>query len=208
MLLCAIFSLPASARNFTYTYEGLTLVYTVLDENAKTCKTPDGYATSYGGTPYAKPGNAPKGSLTTPAIAKDGEIEYTVTEIGSCGFITCYDLTAVVIPNSVTTIGDYAFQWCTSLRFVIIPASATSFGGGSFSLSNNLRSVYYEAEHPISAYDDIFEDAVYNDAILYVAATAIEKCKNLEPWKYFIKLRRLIITVFLMSFHMDMMVNH
>lgn len=39
MLLGALLALPSLARDFTYTYEGQTLTYTVLDEEAKTCAT-------------------------------------------------------------------------------------------------------------------------------------------------------------------------
>lgn len=35
--LAALLALPALARDFTYTYEGQSLVYTVTDETAKTC---------------------------------------------------------------------------------------------------------------------------------------------------------------------------
>lgn len=35
--LAALLALPAMARDFTYTYEGQSLVYTVTDETAKTC---------------------------------------------------------------------------------------------------------------------------------------------------------------------------
>lgn len=35
--LAALLALPALARDFTYTYEGQSLVYTVIDETAKTC---------------------------------------------------------------------------------------------------------------------------------------------------------------------------
>ena len=35
--LAALLALPALARDFTYTYEGQSLVYTVIDETAKIC---------------------------------------------------------------------------------------------------------------------------------------------------------------------------
>ena len=34
--------MPLHARDFTYTYEGQTITYTVLDEEAKTCATKAG----------------------------------------------------------------------------------------------------------------------------------------------------------------------
>ena len=38
--LGVLFALPGLAQNFTYEYEGQTLTYTVLDEEAKTCGDP------------------------------------------------------------------------------------------------------------------------------------------------------------------------
>ena len=35
--LAALLAFPAMARDFTYTYEGQSLVYTVIDETAKIC---------------------------------------------------------------------------------------------------------------------------------------------------------------------------
>lgn len=42
-LLGSLLSLSAMARDFKYTYEGQTLTYTVIDEEAKTCETKEGY---------------------------------------------------------------------------------------------------------------------------------------------------------------------
>ena len=68
-------AIPVLGRDFTYEYEGQTLTYTVIDEDAKTCKTKDGDF-------YIRtPGNKVVGNLVIPSIAKDGEFEYTVTTI-------------------------------------------------------------------------------------------------------------------------------
>ncbi|MDE6287584.1 MAG: leucine-rich repeat domain-containing protein [Muribaculaceae bacterium] len=45
-------------------------------------------------------------------MAKDGDIEVTVTSISSFAFYGCSDLTTVEIPNSVTSIVEHAF--CTA----------------------------------------------------------------------------------------------
>ena len=124
MMLGVLIALPAFARDFTYEYGGQTLTYTVLDENAKTCKTKDG---SYQSGSY-RPGNKVSGNLVLPANPKDGEVEYTLTTIGTYAFSLCSGLTSVNIPESVTSIGDRTFLHCSALNSVNIPETVTAFG--------------------------------------------------------------------------------
>lgn len=133
-MLGTLLALPAMARDFTYTYEGQTLTYTVIDEAAKTCMTKAGRSDEYAGNDIA-------GDLVIPAIAKDGDVSYTVTELGHFAFYGCKDLTSVVIPNSVTFSGYYAFAGCKSLTLVEIPNSVTHISQSSFSGCSGLKSV-------------------------------------------------------------------
>lgn len=80
-LLGALIALPAFARDFTYKYGGKTLTYTVINEAAKTCSTKKGSNYSAG--------NKISGELIIPSVAKDGETEYRVTEIGDQSFAIC-----------------------------------------------------------------------------------------------------------------------
>ena len=107
MLLGALLSLPAMARDFTYEYEGTTLTYTVIDEDAKTCMTKAGESDI--------PGNNVSGDLVIPSKVTDGEVMYTVTSLGEYAFNGCSGLTSVTIPESVTSIGNYAFEYCSGL---------------------------------------------------------------------------------------------
>lgn len=104
LLLGVVAALPALARDFTYTYEGQTLTYTVIDEDAKTCET--------------KKGGPITGALVIPSIAKDGDTEYTVTQIANSAFSSLDKLTSVSIPNSVTSIGYGAFSGCSGLKSI------------------------------------------------------------------------------------------
>ena len=107
-LFVMLMALPSFARDFEYTYEGQTLTYTVIDEEARTCKTKEG---SY----FGDYGNFVEGDLIIPEIVKDGENEYSVISIGEYAFYGCSGLASVTIPESVTSIGNYAFYGCSSL---------------------------------------------------------------------------------------------
>ena len=126
-MLGVLLALPGIARDFTYEYEGQTLTYTVIDETAKTCQT--------------KSGNNKSGALVIPAVAKDGEIEYSVTEIGPSTFAHNSSLTSVTIPNSVTKIGGDAFDRCYGLTSVTIGNSVTEIGFRAFRGCSGLTSV-------------------------------------------------------------------
>ena len=94
LLLVVVNALHSVARNFTYTYEGQTITYTVTSEVDKTCKVAR---------------NTVYGDVILPSNPMDGETEYTLTEIGSSAFDGCFSLTSIVIPNSVKSIADSDF---------------------------------------------------------------------------------------------------
>lgn len=73
---------------------------------------------------------------------------------------------SVVIPNSITEIGLSAFLGCSSLK-----------------------EVYYDATTPIEGSNNIFNDSVYDNATLFVPEEAIEKCKDINPWRNFAKIK-------------------
>ena len=137
MMLGVLIALPGLSRDFSYRYEGQTLTYTVIDENAKTCKTKDGFWN--GGR--RDPGNFVSGELVIPSVAKDGDVEYSVSSIGEDAFYDRSGLTSVTIPNSVTSIGKSAFSGCSGLTSVTISNSAISIGGSAFSGCSRLTSV-------------------------------------------------------------------
>ena len=147
-LIAVTTSLLSSARDFEYTYEGQTLTYTVLDEDAKTVKTKE----------YKKV----SGDLILPEHPKDGEDEYTLTEIGKSTFFDCSSLTSITIPNSVTEIGMHAFFCCSSLTSVIIPNSVTEIGEGVFEGCTSLTSI----EIP--------------NSVTYIDMFAFSECSNLN----------------------------
>lgn len=136
-LLSVIALLSQSLRaefTFEYEYEGNTLVYEVIDEEAKTCKVVG---------PYDRDVLINVG-VDIPEVVSNGAATYTVTEIGNHAFIDCSGLFDINIPNTVTKIGGVAF--CRSgLYGLLIPDSVTEIGSYAFSDCTNLLSVYIPA---------------------------------------------------------------
>lgn len=247
--LAALLAFPAMARDFTYTYEGQSLVYTVINETARTCMvkcgapvTPapdegkgeptgiylrgsmnewgateewefrttdnadeyviksctiasgtefkvadanwasiilgannysmflvgDPYTLYWGwgdaanivlntdftgdvrlsrkGTEYTllfEPAswNIIKGELVIPAIASDGENEYTVTQIVDEAFKEYMSMTSVTMPNTITSIGDMAFYLCKSLAKVSLSNTLEEIGHVAFTYCNSLTEI-------------------------------------------------------------------
>ncbi len=79
-------------------------------------------------------------------IAEDGVTEVVipegVTEIGTCAFYECKDLTSVIFPESVTKIGDHAFDGCGKLTNVTLPGNITEIGFRAFNDDNMRVTVY------------------------------------------------------------------
>jgi probable cell surface protein (leucine-rich repeat protein) len=105
---------------FTYEYEGQTLTYTVLDEEAKTCQV-----ASVSGMLTLRE------NLVIPQIAKDVDTEYTVTSIGEYVFSGCSSLISVTILESVISIENSCFAGC-GLTEIILPESLKTIGDECF----------------------------------------------------------------------------
>ena len=107
----------------------------------------------------------PIGNMVLPQQVQYNGTTYRVTSIGPYAFYNCYDIQALVIPNSVTTIGhsafsgctsidslclgngittisNQAFQNCTSIHKLIIPDNVTSIGQFAFRYCSGIDSLY------------------------------------------------------------------
>ncbi|WP_289202220.1 leucine-rich repeat domain-containing protein [Xylanibacter rodentium] len=156
LMLLALLPTQLSARDFEYTYEGQTLTYTVLNEEAKTVQTKAGVYSS--GT--ATPGNSVSGILNIPANVTDesGE-QFTVTQIGQNGFPKC-EITEIHFPETLTQIRDYAFQDCNQLEEVSLPSSLTTLHNGVFQTASALKSVRFEySELNLTLGNNVFQNA-------------------------------------------------
>ena len=86
------------------TIENWDIVFTILDESAKTCQV--GYLDGSEDKPAVN--REATGSVTIPKTVND----YTVVQIGQYAFYECSGLTSISIPNSVTTVEACAFTRC------------------------------------------------------------------------------------------------
>ena len=95
-----------------------------------------------------------------------------MTSIGIEAFYNCKGLTSITIPNSVTSIGDYAFADC-----------------------NNIENVYCYAEEVPSTDYNAFSGFIFENATLYVPASAIEAYETTEPWSSFGTIKAIDTTI-------------
>lgn len=133
LLIALAIMLPARVfaydkKHFEYAYEGSTLRYEVIDEDAKTCLV------------FQTCADLPE-DVVIPNVAYDGSTGYTVTEIGQEAFAESSQLVSVVIPNSITKIGWRTFDHCIGLTSVVIPNSVTTIDYAAFIHCINLLSV-------------------------------------------------------------------
>lgn len=183
-MLGVLVALPGIARDFEYTYKGQTVTYTVISEDAKTCMTKSGGNRCNGSSCTYYRGNYITGDLVIPSVAKDGDVEYTVTEISWCAFYKCTDLTSVTIPESVTTIGIMAFYECSSLTSLTIPESVTEIGGSAFCGCSGLRSVTLptfitEIENHIFYRCSSLTSVTIPESVTTIGKSAFNGCRSL-----------------------------
>ena len=108
-----------------------------------------------------------------------------VTGIGSYAFYQCSGLTSVVIGNSVTSIGNYAFEGCSNIETLYISSTIESIGIKAFDGCDKIKEIKVGAEKPIRVDENIFTDAVYDNATLYIPNGTKSLYEKREPWNTF-----------------------
>ncbi len=120
-------ALQAAAIDFQYTYQGNTLTYTVIDEDAKTVQV----ATNTGAS----------GDLVIPETVENEGVTFTVIKIRDRAFTYCTDITSVTFPNTLTSIGGWAFYGCSGISSIEIPELVTKIDMSTFEFCSGLQSV-------------------------------------------------------------------
>ncbi len=113
------------------------------------------------------------------------EIPNSVTSIGNSTFEGCTGLKSVVIGDGVTSIGDYAFCYCSNVETLYIGSSVASIGGYAFEGCEKITEIKVALENPISGSDNIFANAVYENATLYVPTGTEPLYQKCAPWNLF-----------------------
>ncbi len=162
--LSLLLGLPAVAKDFKYEYEGQKIIYTVIDEEAKTVETMHGDENSAG--------NKVSGNLVLPANPKDGDVEYTLVKISESAFRNCDELTSVIIPNSVTEIGTGAFYDCSGMISVILGKSVRRVGRLAFYNCISLWKIAYPStinNNPFSGSSYAYnpDETIIEDGFIY-----------------------------------------
>ncbi len=172
---------------FSYTYQGVTLQYTVLSASNMTCSVT---------------GGADVSMVTVPTIANN----YTVVAVGD-GVFQNANLTSINLPTTIQTIGqnafrgsqlatfpdlpnlrtigNYAFYGCTNLTKITLGAKVTSIGSYAFFGNGNITSITVRATTPPTAQSTSFSTAVYTNATLTVPEGRKSAYQNASPWSSF-----------------------
>lgn len=121
-LLGLLISFPLTARDFSYTYEGSTVNYNILDEDAKTCEVRSVDIDN-------------SGKLIIPEIAIDGDSQYSVVAIhGDASF--GHSITSVSIPKSINRIPYNPFRSSFSLTEINVDPDNPNFASYKGALYN------------------------------------------------------------------------
>ena len=105
--------------------------------------------------------------------------------IGNDAFYGCSGLTSIEIPNSVTSIGRDAFYGCNNIERLYVGNSVESIGINAFAGCDKIKEIKIGLEKPIRGAANIFADAVYDNAVLYVPIGTKSLYEKREPWNLF-----------------------
>ena len=106
--------------------------------------------------------------------------------IGADAFQNYTGLAAeLIIHNNITGIGASAFDGCNNIEKLYIGCSVESIGDKAFAGCEKITEIKVALEKPIRGSADIFADAVYDNATLYIPNGTEQLYQKREPWNIF-----------------------
>ena len=106
--------------------------------------------------------------------------------IGAAAFQNYTGLAAeLIIHNNITGIGSSAFKGCNNIEKLYIGSSVESIGSKAFAGCEKITEIKVALEKPIRGSADIFADAVYDNATLYIPNGTKSLYEKREPWNIF-----------------------
>ena len=138
------------------------------------------------------------------------KMPYNLKDIGWQAFSECYDLGDIILPPKISTIYEYSFSVCKSLKSIIIPGGLSyCLAVGTFQNCSSLEYVYIPSGIKMIRSDcfngcaalkeivvesvvppafesySVFDETVYENAVLKVPAGKIDLFRNAEIWSGF-----------------------
>ncbi|MCR4659001.1 MAG: leucine-rich repeat protein [Bacteroidales bacterium] len=174
-VLIMVLALPqlASAYDFSYTYQGATLYYSVRGTVVSVVNPTGGNYYSY-----------VSGDVVIPSSVTHGGINYTVKSISDDAFRNCISMTSVTISDSIISIGWRSFHGCSGLSSVVLSNSVSVIPGSTFYGCSNLTSISIP-----NSVTDIFSSAFYGcsslvslelpNSITNIESSAFANCSSL-----------------------------
>ena len=112
------------------------------------------------------------------------ENSYSLTTIGDAAFEGNTAFVNLVIPEGVKTIEANAFRNSSKLHSVELPSTLVKVGDNAFE-GCSLAFLQSLIETPNAISDNVFADAVFNNATLYIPEKASDKYTSAGGWKNF-----------------------
>lgn len=135
----------------------------------------------------------PEGDITIPETLTDDEGNtYTVTSIGTAAFAGNESLTGVTLPSTVTNIYPQAFLGCTGIENLELGSGLEQISDNAFDGCDGILTV--KSLNPVPpvvdgfysrSYGDIFEQTVYENAVLTVPTGCKNAYQASPAWRLF-----------------------
>ena len=151
------------------------IYYNITDSTRHTVEVTRTYPSLY----------AYRDTVVIPDSVLHDSVYYHVTGIGYGAFENCWNLIAVVLPNSIKYIEQQSFNSCTGLLSITIPNSVDSIGSGAFAVCTSLSSIVipnsvYSIGHGTFAVCTGLTSIVIPNSVKTIGYTAFAGCSRLN----------------------------